>query len=330
MKIFRKERFPNGQRHIYFFGIKIFSYMKKHKNPWEQLYNRRFDENISLEDKKKIISHQFKHTHGYEPDLENPKTFNEKIQWIKLYDHNPIYTTLADKYRVRDYIKDKIGEEYLIPLLGVWDNPDDIDFDKLPNKFVLKVNWGSGQNIIVPDKSKLDIKEAKEKLRQWIQPQSNLYFYSFEWVYKNIKPKIIAEQYLESLDENSALDYKFLCFGGKPFLCWVSNKNKDIHERSFYDMDWNMTDIELIEPGKVMPKTPAPRPKNLDKMIELAKILSKGFPEVRVDLYLLPNGDIKFGELTFTSAAGYSPWKPASIDRKMGDLIDLSHVKKDI
>jgi hypothetical protein len=328
MKIFRKEKLPNGRRHIYFCGIKILSYKKK-QNPWQQLYNRRFDENICLDDKKKIIAHQFKYTHGYEPDLENPKTFNEKLQWIKLYDHNPLYTLLSDKYLVRDYIKDKIGEKYLIRLLGVWDNPDDIDFDKLPDKFVLKVNWGSGQNIIVTDKSSLDLNEVREKLRTWMNPRSNLYYYSFEWQYKNIKPKITAEEYLESIDENAALDYKFMCFGGKPFLCWVSNKNKEVHERSFYDMDWNMTDIELLEPGKIMATTPAPKPKNLDEMINIAKILSAGFPEVRVDLYLLPNGDIKFGELTFTSASGYSPWKPASIDRTMGDLIDLSNVKKD-
>lgn len=329
MKLFSKERLANGRRYIYFLGIKVFSYTKKQKDAWQELYNRRFDKNISLSDKKKIIAHQFKHTHGVEPDLENPKTFNEKLQWIKLYDHNPIYTLLSDKYRVREYIKDKIGEQYLIPLLGVWDNPDDIDFDKLPDRFVLKVNWGSGQNIIVTDKSKLNIAETREKLRKWMRPESNLYYYSFEWQYKDIEPKITAEEYLESLDENSALDYKFLCFGGEPFLCWVSNKNKKVKERSFYDMDWNMTDIELLEPGKVMAEKPAPRPQNLDKMIELSRILSAGFPEVRVDLYLLANGDIKFGELTFTSASGYSPWKPSSIDKKMGDLIDLSHVKKD-
>ena len=121
-----------------------------------------------------------------------------------------------------------------------------------------------------------------------------------------------------------------MCFGGKPYYCWVSNKNKDIHERSFYDMDWNMTNIELLEPGKVLPKNPAPKPKNFDKMVELAKILSAGFPEVRVDLYLLPDDSIKFGELTFTSASGYSPWSPKEVDRMLGDLIDLSGIKKDV
>lgn len=328
MKIFSKKRHDNGRIDVCLCGRRLWSY--RHRgSKFDRIYARRFDENFSVRDKKYIIRKQFQSISHYTPNFAHPKTFNEKIQWIKLYDHNPLYTMLADKYLVRDYIRAKIGDKYLIPLLGVWDNPDDIDFAKLPNRFVLKVNWGSGQNIIVTDKSKINIDDVRAQLRKWIQPKSNHYYFSFEWQYKNISPKITAEEYLDSLDENSALDYKFMCFGGRPYLCWVSNKNKDIHERSFYDMDWNMTNIELIEPGKVMPQSPAPRPKQLDEMIKLATVLSAGFPQVRVDLYLLPNGDIKFGELTFTSASGYSPWHPADIDRKLGDLIDLSGITKD-
>lgn len=325
MKLYRKEKVLDV-RNIFICDIKLLSYTT---NKLQNLYDsRRFDKKLPIKLIKKFITWQFKHISKYKPNIENPKTFNEKIQWIKLYDHNPIYTKLADKYAVREYIKAKLGDKYLIPLLGVWDDPDKIDFNMLPDKFVLKVNWGSGQNIIVTDKENLDIIATRTRLRNWIQPHSNHYFFSFEWQYKNIPPKIIAEQYIGSLDESCALDYKFMCFGGTPYLCWVSNKNKEVHERSFYDMSWNMTDIELIEPGKVLPKQPVPKPKQLEEMIYIAKKLSNGFPEVRVDLYLLPNGDIKFGELTFTSASGYSPWKTKETDLWLGSLIDLSKIKK--
>ena len=328
MKIFYKKRCANGQRNIYFFGVKIFSY-QKHLSKYDKIYAKRFD-GLSEKEIRYCLEKQFKRRLGYKLNFDNPKTFNEKIQWLKLYYHNPLMTKCADKVAVREYVAEKVGKKYLIQNLGVWDSPDDIDFDRLPEKFVLKVNWGCGQNIIVTDKSKVDINEIREKLRIWMQPQSNLYFAAFEWGYKNIVPKITAEEYLEILDKNSALDYKFLCFAGTPYLCWVSNKNKNVQERSFYDMNWNMMDIELVEPGKVLPEKPVEKPKNFDEMIDVVKKLSDGFPEVRVDLYLLPNDDIKFGELTFFSASGFSRWSPADVDRKLGDLIDLSSVKKDM
>ena len=164
--------------------------------------------------RENIIKKQFKEALGYELNLENPKTFNEKIQWLKLYYHNPLITKCADKFKVRDYIKEKIGEEYLIPLIGVWDKVEDIDFASLPEQFVLKVNWGSGMNIIVKDKSKLDIEDTKKKLKKWINPFSNHYYYSFEYSYKHIEPKIICEKYIEQVD-GDLFDYKLTCFNSK-------------------------------------------------------------------------------------------------------------------
>ena len=149
-------------------------------------------DNIRFREEK--IKKQFKEALGYELNLENPKTYNEKLQWLKLYYHNPLMTKCADKYLAREYIKEKIGEEYLVPLIGVWDKVEDIDFNSLPKQFVLKVNWGSGQNIIVKDKSKLNIEETKNKLNGWLKPFSNHYYYSYEWQYKDIEPKIICEK----------------------------------------------------------------------------------------------------------------------------------------
>ena len=259
-------------------------------------------------------------------DLDNPKTFNEKMQWLMLHYRNPKMTLCADKYRVREYIKKTIGEKYLVKLLGVYDKFDDINFDELPNQFALKVNWGSGENLIVTDKSKLNMEEVRNKFNKWLEPLSNHYYLGLEWCYKNIEPKIICEEYLESISK-SALDYKFMCFNDEPLYCWVSNKYKDIQERSFYDMDWNMQDIELVEWHKIKAPKPLPRPENYEEMKELATTLCKGWPHVRVDFYKLDNGDIKFGELTFHTSCGYSRWKPETIDYELGNLIDIEKIK---
>ena len=268
----------------------------------------------------------YRRTHT-ELNLENPQTFNEKIQWLKLYDSTPLKTRLADKYLVRDWVKEKIGEEYLIPLLGVWEKFDDIDFDKLPDKFVLKANHGCGWNIIVTDKNKFDKQEAKYKFDEWLHTNF-AYTQGLELHYRDIKPLIIAEEYLESVDK-SALDYKFMCFGGKPELCWVSNKYGDVQERSFYNMNWEMQNIQLIEKGKVQAKNPVLKPDNFDEMLDIVTKLCQGFVQVRVDIYKLNDGTLKFGEMTFTSASGTSKWSSYEIDKKLGDLTDLSQINNE-
>ena len=231
-------------------------------------------------------------------NLENPKTFNEKIQWLKLYDSTPIKTQLADKYLVRKF--------------------DDIDFDKLPDKFVLKCNHGSGWNLIVTDKNSIDKVEAKKKFDMWMN-KNYMYQFGLEFHYKNIVPKIIAEEYLEN-NNNDLYDYKVWCDNGEPeYIMFLSNRKNGL-KMSFFDKEWNLMPFHYSHPQH---EEKIQKPKNLDKMIELSKKLSEGFPYVRVDFYVLNNGSIKFGELTFTSLSGVCRWNDEKYDRFLGDKIKL-------
>ena len=283
----------------------------------------RKEENIKF--REEIIKEQFRNALGYELNLENPKTFNEKLQWLKLYYHDPLITKCADKYLVREYIKETIGEEYLIPLIGVWDRVEDIDFDKLPNQFVLKVNWGSGQNIIVKDKSQLDIEEAKNKLRYWMQPTSNHYYYSYEWPYKNIVPKIICEKYITNNTENLTV-YKIFCFDSNPYLFQVIINDKTANERiNYYDLDWNRLALKQNYDNFDFD---IQKPKYLNLMLKFSRILSENFPYfIRIDFYET-NDRIYFSEYTFYSDAGYAKFTPDYWDKKLGDLINLPKEKK--
>ncbi len=319
MKIFKIEK-KRGRVRIYLFKVKIFSFKRSdtQKKLYNKLYARRFDNNLSIKDKKFILKYQFENSVGYKPDIDNPKSFNEKIQWLKLYYHDPLMTKCADKFAVREYIKNKIGEKYLVPLLGVWDSVDDIDWDLLPNQFALKINWGSGQNIICSDKSKLDIDDAKEKLRKWMNPKSNHYFYSFEWAYKNIKPKIIAEKYIEQID-GDLFDYKFQSYNGEIknfFLC--SERSTDV-KMDFFDMKFNKYPFNRAHGNNF---TKFKMPKNYDEMLKLSNILSADFPFVRVDWFNV-NGKLYFSELTFYSDNGMGPFNPSEWDFKFGGLFTL-------
>lgn len=296
-------------------GLKI---KIRKKSKLEKLLARKYDPNLSLDDKKYIIEHQFEQAVGYKSNIDNPRSFNEKMQWLKLYNEDPLLTKCADKYLVREYVKEKIGEEYLIPLLGVWDSPDEIDFDKLPNQFVLKVNWGSGQNIIVKDKSKLDIKEAKAKLKEWLKPHSNHYYFGFEWCYKNIQPKIIAEKYIEQIDGN-LLDYKIFCNNGNPSFLFVGiDRHKDL-KFNFYDLDFNLLPFKQhydVSNKKIQ------KPECFQEMLNVAKKLSKDFLHARIDLFLIGN-KIYFGEITFYHFNGMEPFEPVEWDYKLGEMLTL-------
>ncbi len=283
--------------------------------------------NLSMDELSQIKKKMYKIRTRRDLDLDTPQTYREKLQWMMLHYRNPKMTILADKFKVREYIKNTVGEKYLVNLTGVYDKFDDIDFSKLPDRFVLKVNWGSGQNLIVHNKNELNIEDARNKFNKWMMPTSNHYYFGLEWCYKNIEPKIICEEYLDSVSK-SALDYKFLCFNGKPLYCWVSDKYKDIQERSFYDMDWNMQNIELVEPHKIKAPAPLKKPEKFEEMKELANILCKDWPHIRVDFYKLDNGDIKFGELTFFTSCGYSRWAPETIDYDMGKYIDIDTLRQ--
>ena len=281
------------------------------------------EENLKF--REKIIKRQFKERVGYDLNLEDPKTFNEKIQWLKLYYHDPLMTKCADKYLVREYIKEKIGEKYLIPLLGVWDKPEDIDFDSLPNQFVLKVNWGCGQNIIVKDKSKLDIINTIEKLKYWLEPFSNHYYNSYEWAYKNIKPKIICEKYIEQIDGN-LVDYKVFCFNGEAKYIQVDVDRFTDHKRCIYDLDWIKQEFKTEDSFELYYKD-VNRPDNLNTIIYISKILSSQFYNARVDLYDV-NRNIYFGELTFSHGNGMEVFSDIKWDYKFGELLELPKEKK--
>lgn len=250
-------------------------------------------------------------------NLDNPQTFNEKIQWLKLYDSTALKSRLTDKYEVRKWIAEKIGENYLIPLLGVWDNFDDIDFSMLPNQFVLKANHGSGWNIIVKDKQKLNLVEARHTFNKWMTTNFAVK-QSLELHYGPIIPKIIAEQYIQDID-GQLNDYKVLCFNGKPTFIWVDLDRFTDHRRNIYDLNWNLMPFSVG-----YPQTPRniQAPKNLDEMIHLAEILCQGFAHVRVDFYDV-NGKIYFGEMTFTSGNGGETFTPKEYGKALGDLITL-------
>lgn len=255
-------------------------------------------------------------------DLNNPQSFNEKLQWIKLYDHNPLYTILVDKYSVKSYVSNTIGNEYVIPLLGEWDRVENIDWNKLPNQFVIKCSHDCGGMVICKDKSKLNVEEAIEKLK--LAFNKNYYYQSREWPYKNVKKKLFAEAYME--DEFGELrDYKWFCMDGVPKALFIAQGRQKETETTFdfYDADFNHLPFTNGHPNA---NEPIDKPKGFDKMKELAAKLSKGIPQVRVDFYDV-NGHIYFGEFTFFHWGGMMPFVPEEWDYTFGSWIKLPKIK---
>ena len=296
---------------------------KANKYISNQEYRLRVNSKLGLYnnmDDKKFIEKMFKATMDYPLNLENPKSFNEKLQWLKLYDRNPLYTKLVDKYKVREYISEKIGEGYLIPLLGVWDDPEDIDFDSLPNKFVLKCNHNSGLGMcICTDKSKIDIKKVKNELKSGLA--QNYYLNGREWPYKNVSRKIICEKYMTDETGKNLRDYKFYCFDGKPKIVGIyQDRNSDKETTGdFFDMNFEWVDLRF---GMPIALNKPQKPQKFQEMIKIAEILSEGMPEVRVDLYI-SNNKIYFGELTFFDGGGFDKIEPLEWDYKLGSWIKL-------
>lgn len=273
----------------------------------------------SLAEKQVALANMYQDRIGRQLDWNNLRTYTEKMQWDKLFNINPLKVTLSDKYCVRKWIEEKIGSEYLIPLLGVWSNSSEIVFETLPNKFVLKTNCGSGDVIIVRDKSKLsqhDIKLIRAKLDYYIGCDFGAI--SYELHYSLIKPCIIAEKYINSGEEDIP-DYKFICFNGIVYYCWVDIGRYTNHSRHVYDTVWNFQQwnqmYEIKDVGIA-------RPKNYDKMLELVGVLCADFPHVRVDLYNV-NGRIYFGEMTFTNGSGLDIIEPYEMDLHLGSLWNI-------
>ena len=270
---------------------------------------------------KLYLSLLFRLKMGYWIDWKKPKTFNEKLNWLKLYDRDPIYTKVVDKYLVKDYVKEIIGKEYIIPTLGVWDTPEDIEWDKLPQKFVLKTNHGGGNAgvIICKDKSTIDVEAIKKQLSKAMR--QNIYMESREWPYKNVDKKIIAEEYLEDSVVDELRDYKFFCFNGDVKFLYIATGRQKYDEPffNFFDADYNVLDFQQ---GHLRSEYIPLKPLCFDKMKMVASKLSKGFHEVRIDLYEV-NGKIYFGEMTLFHMAGISPFNPKEWDYKFGEMIKL-------
>ena len=253
--------------------------------------------------------------------LNNPHTFNEKLQWLKLYDRRHEYTMMVDKNAVKDYVASIIGSDYIIPSLGVWDKFDDINFEKLPSQFVLKCTHDSGGLVIVKDKSRLDIDAARAKINHCLK--HNYYWGLREWPYKNVKPRIIAERYIEPDSNVKDLpDYKWYCFNGEPKYCQVIQDRSTKETIDFFDTEWNHQDFIGLNPKAIHATHIPPRPELLNTQIKIAQELSKNFPYVRVDLYNA-GGKIYFGELTFFPGSGFGEFRPEEWNDKLGSWIKL-------
>ena len=256
-------------------------------------------------------------------NLKNPQTYNEKLQWLKLYDRKPEYTQMVDKYEAKKYVAHLIGEEYIIPTLGVWDRFEDIDFDALPNQFVLKCTHDSGGLVICRDKSKLNIEDARKKINKSLY--RNYYYMHREWPYKNVVPRIIAEQYMEDESGYELKDYKFFCFDGEVKALFIATDRGVEGEETkfdFFDADFNHLPFTNGHPNanrEIM------KPKGFEEMKALASKLSSGHPHLRVDFYDI-NGKIYFGELTFYHWSGMTPFLPEDWDYTFGSWIKLPQI----
>ncbi len=262
---------------------------------------------------------------GYWLDWKNPKTFCEKIQWLKLYNRQPNYTQMVDKYAVKDYVAKLIGNEYVIPTLGVWDKPEEIDWDILPDKFVLKTTHGGGSSgvVICKDKNSFDRNFACKCIASSLK--SDIYRYYREWPYKAVKKRIIAELFLEessSSEESEISDYKFFCFNGTPLYCQVIRDRRTNETIDFYDMEWNHLPFVGLNPFVTNGLTDVKKPEKLNTMIDICKKLSDNIPFSRIDLYVV-NDNVYFGEITFFPASGLGTFTPEQYNEILGNQINI-------
>ena len=269
---------------------------------------------------EEFLIRKYKATMGRDLSLEKPVTFNEKLQWLKLHDRRPEYTVMADKFAVRQYIAEKLGEEYLIPLLGAWDDPDEIDFDQLPDQFVLKCNHNSGLGMcICKDKSQLDIEKVRSELRKGLK--EDYYQKTREWVYKNVPRKIICEKFMTN-GGHELEDYKIHNFNGEAkFVLVCRDRFSDTGlTEDFFTPEWEHMPVK--RPKLANASVPIPRPEQLEQMLEFSRILSENIPFVRTDFYVI-EGKVYFGEITFFPASGMAPFQPARWDATIGSWLKL-------
>lgn len=272
-------------------------------------------------DDETYLYRRYRERTGKTLDLIKPKSFNEKLQWLKLNDRNPLYTKLADKVEVKRYVCEQLGSGHTIPTIAIYEEPEDIDIDELPEKFVLKCTHDGG--IIVCDKSEKDfnIKSVRKELQG--RMERNYYWYDRGWEYKNIKPRIICEPFVTDETKTELRDYKVFCFSGQPELIEVDYNRFNNHKRNLYTTNWEFVDSEILFPSDK--NHIIERPQKLSEMLEYASILSKGIPHVRVDFYLCGN-DVLIGEMTFRHGSGCEQFRPNSFGDWLGDFIDISMV----
>jgi hypothetical protein len=269
---------------------------------------------------EKLIRKRFKKTLGREVELINPEKFNDKLQWLKLNWYDPIATKCADKYEVREIVKEKIGQAYLNELIAVYESVDEIEIDRLPEKFVLKGTHGSGFNVICEDKASINWNNKFKEMKRWFW--KNYYWQNREPVYKDIKPRIICEKFLVQNDGDELRDYRFFCFNGEPKFISVdfSITDKKKTRRNLYDLQWNLMDAEISYPKET--NIIVDKPEKLEEIIELSRKLSFGFPHARVDFYYIDNRII-FGEITFFHQSGMGEISPEEFEVAMGDWLEL-------
>lgn len=296
-----------------------------------KVINKLIDLNNDEELKKAQIKYLFKNIHkgDYLLDIDNPKTFNEKLQWMSLnyFDKNDEIHRIVDKVQFKDYIKEKLGDGYTIPLLGKWEQPSDIDWESLPEKFVLKSNWGGDDNQvkIIRNKTKIKISSLEKELEQWLTFDGNAYYYAFNGTLKDIKPCIFAEEFIDTNNNWMLDDYKFFCFNGKFKLGYVDVRIEGETGKIYhFDKDWNL--LPIIKPGhegdiKYFPQKPA----QLDEIVKIAEFLAKDFPFARVDFFITPN-KLYVGEITFTPSGGLGIFNPLDWDYKLGEMLDISEL----
>ncbi|MBP3198368.1 MAG: glycosyl transferase [Butyrivibrio sp.] len=267
---------------------------------------------------EKYLKYRFRICVGNALNIDNPVSFNEKLQWLKLNDRKPIYTMFVDKYEVKKYVARTIGKEYIIPTYGVWEHFDDIDFDSLPRQFVLKCTHDSGGIIIVRNKQDFNRKAAKRKIERCLR--KNFYYVGREWPYKNVKPRIIAEKYMEEKNQSQIYDYKIFNFDGEPKIIQVDYDRFKSHKRNLYNTNWDYIKAAIEFPtdeNRVINK-----PQSLNEMLVLARKLSKKIPHVRTDFYEI-DGHVYFGELTLYHGSGFERFTPESFGVELGKMLKL-------
>ena len=295
--------------------------MPYHMNFFKRVINYFITRLVFVLPDKTYIKIKFWLETGYRLDLNNPQSFNEKLQWLKFNDQHDEYTMMVDKYLVKDYVASLIGEKYLIPTIGVYNTIEEIKWEDLPQQFVLKTTGDSGGVIVCKDKTKLNIDETKKKLGKL--KNRNYYKYNKEYPYKNVHPRYIAEEYIVDESGYELKDYKFFCFNGEPMFVQIDFDRYSNHRRNVYDINWNLLDLQIKFPkghDRVFP-----RPENYDEMVEISRKLSKGMPHVRIDLYNA-NGKIYFGEITFFHGSGMEVFTPLEWDYKFGEYIKLPNI----